>query len=358
MQTPADGGVHQPVPRGVQLDVVDPVPVAVVGPQHRRVRVGQPGVLAGLRRADEPGQRLERRQRVSRALAGDRLDEHGIARERVESRQRRRLVPVAAGLRHGGERIGAGRGRGSESCRGGRVRLRSSSIRMQGVRMARVAAVDCGTNSIRLLVADVTRRGDARRPPRDAGRAARAGRRRDGRAGPRGDRAGPCRARRLHSDHAPQGRAAGADGRHVRHPRCRQPRRLLRDGPRHPRRRGRGDLRRRGGAAVVRRRGGRAGPRRRPVRRGGRRRRVDRGRRRRPDRRRSGRARGPLGGRRLRAPDRALPARRPADGRADREGPRGDGRDPRRRLRRRPASRGCGPGWASPAPSPRSPRWP
>ena len=152
--------------------------------------------------------------------------------------------------------------------------------------MARVAAVDCGTNSIRLLVADVTGPAGAaaRRPPRDAGRAARAGRRRDRRARPRGDRAHPGRPRRLH-----RGRCARKGVERVRMVATSATRdaanrddffAMVRG---HARRRGRGHLRRRGGPALVRRRGRRAGSRRRPVRGRRRRRRLHRGRRRRAD---------------------------------------------------------------------------
>ena len=76
------------MPRRVHLDVVDPPAVPVVGAQHRRVGVGQPGVLAGLGRADELRQRGERRQGVARTLAVDRVGEGGIAGERVEAGKR------------------------------------------------------------------------------------------------------------------------------------------------------------------------------------------------------------------------------------------------------------------------------
>ncbi len=59
--------------------------------------------------------------------------------------------------------------------------------------VTRVAAIDCGTNSIRLLIADVADGRTARRAPRDADRAARAGRRRDGAVRAGRDRAHPRR---------------------------------------------------------------------------------------------------------------------------------------------------------------------
>ena len=128
----------------------------------------------------------------------------------------------------------------------------------------RVAAIDCGTNSIRLLIADVADGAAARRAPRDAHRAAGPGRgrhrassrRRRSRApGPRWPTTPSCCGATM---------SAGADGGDVGDPRRRQPRRVLRDDRRGARRRGprrgrRGDHRRRGGRAVVPRRGRRIG---------------------------------------------------------------------------------------------------
>ena len=64
--------------------------------------------------------------------------------------------------------------------------------------VTRVAAIDCGTNSIRLLVADVPAERRAHRPAApDGGRAARSGRRRHRPARAGGDRAHPAGARRV-----------------------------------------------------------------------------------------------------------------------------------------------------------------
>ena len=179
----------------------------------------------------------------------------------------------------------------------------------------RVAVVDIGTNSTRLLVADVARRRDADRARApDDGHAARAGRRRHRRARRRGDGA---RARHARATTARASTASGAERAvaraHQRRARRRQRRR------RSPRacasataRRAR-DPRRRGGAPDLPRRDERARARRPTPTRGHRhRRRLDRARRR---RRRRGELPRLHAGRR-RAPHRAPPAQRPADRRA------------------------------------------
>ena len=46
VQAVADGGAHECMPGGVELHLVDPVAPPVVAAQHRRMLVGQPGLLA------------------------------------------------------------------------------------------------------------------------------------------------------------------------------------------------------------------------------------------------------------------------------------------------------------------------
>ena len=72
----------------------------------------------------------------------------------------------------------------------------------------RVAAIDCGTNSIRLLIADLGRRAAARCPSRDAHRAAGPGRRRHRAVRAGSDRADQGRADRLRRAVAPPRRYA------------------------------------------------------------------------------------------------------------------------------------------------------
>ena len=115
--------------------------------------------------------------------------------------------------------------------------------------MTRVAAVDCGTNSIRLLVADVAagRLTDVVREMRIVRLGQ--GVDRTGRLAPAGAGAHPGRrwpSTRPRSRDAR--RRAGAHGRDQRDPRRRQPRRLRGHGAGRTRRRARGDHRRRGGA--------------------------------------------------------------------------------------------------------------
>ena len=47
VQAVADGGAHQRMPGGVELHLVDPVAPPVVAARHRRMLVGEPGLLAG-----------------------------------------------------------------------------------------------------------------------------------------------------------------------------------------------------------------------------------------------------------------------------------------------------------------------
>ena len=102
------------------------------------------------------------------------------------------------------------------------------ACRRRGGAVTRVAAIDCGTNSIRLLVADVPRRGRAR--PTCCGGWGSSGSARASTA-PAGSRPRRSSAPAARSPTTPAMRARarcerGADGRHQRHPRRRQPRRL------------------------------------------------------------------------------------------------------------------------------------
>ena len=207
--------------------------------------------------------------------------------------------------------------------------------------MTRVAAIDCGTNSLRLLVADV----DA-----DAGTLTDVDRRTEivrlgegvdgtGRIAPGGPGAhagGGALLRRR----GRRGAGAGGPGRrHVRRARRRRPGRVLARDAGAVRRRTRGRQRRRGGGSRLRRRrpGGRrsrprgaatssstsaaARPRSSSATSTG----------------RAGVAAVPLGRRRVGAPHRAPPAQRPADGDGGRARPRRRRRRPRRGGVRRPA---------------------
>ncbi len=87
-----DGALHQPVPRGVEGDLVDPVAVAVVRRQLRVVPVGEHPVLAGLGR---PGLRAEGGEvldDLGARVTGDGLDEGQVAGDDVVTDQWRRLV--------------------------------------------------------------------------------------------------------------------------------------------------------------------------------------------------------------------------------------------------------------------------
>ena len=205
--------------------------------------------------------------------------------------------------------------------------------------MPRVAAIDCGTNSIRLLVADVTVREDGSQWLRDVHREMRVNRLGQG-VDATGRLAPESLARTKEALYAygemlrRTSTTHGPALRHLRHARRGEPRGVLRDGPRHPGDRRRGDHRRRRGPAVLRRRRRRPRSRRGPLRGRRRRRRVDRARHRHLGRRARRRRGGLLVERGLRPAHREDPARRPPGPRPD---PRGRGvhpRHPRRRLRR------------------------
>ena len=88
----ADVHVHQLVPGGVELDLVDAVAEAVVGAELRRVLVGQPAELDGRGAAGELAHGADPVDREVAALAGDRLDERAVGLEDVVVGERHRLV--------------------------------------------------------------------------------------------------------------------------------------------------------------------------------------------------------------------------------------------------------------------------
>jgi hypothetical protein len=102
-----DSGAHQLVPGGVELDLVDPVAVAVVGAQLRRVLVGQPAPFLRPLAAGQAAQLGERGERGVVRVPPGRLDEDGVTRDRVVADQRRNLVGDLVG-RADGKRLPTG----------------------------------------------------------------------------------------------------------------------------------------------------------------------------------------------------------------------------------------------------------
>ena len=91
---------EEPVPGGMELDLVDPLAEAVVRPQDRRVLVGEPSQLERLAAA-EAAERRAALFRGAAALAPERLHEGLVLREQVVALERRRLVCCAeAGRGH------------------------------------------------------------------------------------------------------------------------------------------------------------------------------------------------------------------------------------------------------------------
>ena len=91
-QPVADRALHQPVPGRVELDLVDPVAVAVVRRQLGVVLVGEPALLAGLGGAGLGAQRQQPLEHLGRAVAHDGLAQREVGGDDVVADQRRHLV--------------------------------------------------------------------------------------------------------------------------------------------------------------------------------------------------------------------------------------------------------------------------
>ena len=92
VQLALDRLAQQPVPRGVEIDLVDAPAVAVVGPQDGLVALGALGVLERLDRAGQLAGVAQAVDAPRAALALERLAQGQIGLEGVEGGQRRRLV--------------------------------------------------------------------------------------------------------------------------------------------------------------------------------------------------------------------------------------------------------------------------
>nr|BFE71186.1 hypothetical protein GCM10020092_044870 [Actinoplanes digitatis] len=95
-QALADCHLHEPVPGGVELDLVDAVAVAVVGDQARLVPVGLLGPALRLGAAAELAEPVQVVGRPAGALAGDPFEQGGVGGD-VVADQRRRLVDDVMG---------------------------------------------------------------------------------------------------------------------------------------------------------------------------------------------------------------------------------------------------------------------
>jgi hypothetical protein len=87
----ADRDRHQPVPRGVEVDLVDAMPVPIMGLQPRLVAVGLVGPALRFGRARQPAEPVEVAGRPRRALALDGRQQRRVGRDVVVD-QRRRLI--------------------------------------------------------------------------------------------------------------------------------------------------------------------------------------------------------------------------------------------------------------------------
>ena len=87
-----DRAAQQPVPARVVVDAVDPVPVAVVRQQPRRVALGAAAVLLRLGRARDGAAVAHAVDRPAGALALQALPQREVGVEEVDVLERRRLV--------------------------------------------------------------------------------------------------------------------------------------------------------------------------------------------------------------------------------------------------------------------------
>ncbi len=92
MQAGLERDAQQRMPGRMELNLVEPVAVAVERAKLRRRFVGVEAKLHGLRLTQRGAERRELAVRPSRLLAPDRLAQHGVAREQIIGLKRRRLV--------------------------------------------------------------------------------------------------------------------------------------------------------------------------------------------------------------------------------------------------------------------------
>ena len=72
MQSVADGGRHQLMPGGVEINLIDAVATGVMRAQHRLRGVRQPGVLLGDGGPGQPAELVQFRLGEAAAFAGQR----------------------------------------------------------------------------------------------------------------------------------------------------------------------------------------------------------------------------------------------------------------------------------------------
>ena len=102
VQPVADRGAQQDVPGRVELDLVDPVAPRVMGPEHRRVLVGQPGVLLGLPGAGQFTELVQAVPGPPRAFPGGCGQQRRIVRDVVASQRRDLVEHIVGEVRPGG----------------------------------------------------------------------------------------------------------------------------------------------------------------------------------------------------------------------------------------------------------------
>ena len=102
VQPVADRGAQQHVPGRVELHLVDPVAPRVVGAQHRRMLVGQPGVLLGLPGPGQLAQLVQLSLGPAGAFPAGRRQQRRIVRDVVAGQQRDLVEHIVGQMRPGG----------------------------------------------------------------------------------------------------------------------------------------------------------------------------------------------------------------------------------------------------------------
>jgi len=92
VDSPLDGTLQQPVPRRIELDLVDAVTEAVVGAENRQVALGPQAVIARLWTAGHRPSLMRSVDPPTAALSLEGLAQRQVRLEQIDGLQRPRLI--------------------------------------------------------------------------------------------------------------------------------------------------------------------------------------------------------------------------------------------------------------------------